>query len=103
MRVSHLTLVIEETSPQELFKDISWPDQVKGLWHNKPLISPVYDVTENHDGIECDCCTRIIHESYTCPTKAERLAKPQRGRPKTNITSVNSDILSDSEYEDDVR
>jgi hypothetical protein len=78
-----LTFLILENSSQELFKDTFWPDQLKGLWQDRPHLNPVYD-TENHDNGHCKCkCTPVPIEHVTCPTKTERLVKRLRGRPKT--------------------
>jgi hypothetical protein len=75
-----LTLLILQDKSEELFKDIFWPDLVKRLWKLKPLLNPIYD-NEDH-GVSCKCCTRIVKESVTCPTKRERKHRRQRGRPK---------------------
>jgi hypothetical protein len=77
---SRLTFLILENSSEELFKDIFWPDLIKGLWRQKKLINPIYD--DQDHGVSCKCCSRIIKESTTCPTKRERKQRRQRGRPK---------------------
>jgi hypothetical protein len=76
-------LILEEDSPKELFKDTFWPDQLKVIWRSDKTRSSLNSIYDNEDhGVSCKCCTRIINESITCPTKAERLVKPRRGRPK---------------------
>jgi hypothetical protein len=78
-------LLLEENSPEELFKDTFWPDQVKNAWKNDEArvnLNSIYELEDIQHGLTCKCCSKIPHESYTCPIKAERLAKPQRGRPK---------------------
>jgi hypothetical protein len=76
-------LILEEHNSEKVNKDIFWPIQLKGIWRDRPLLNPVYDI-EDH-GVSCKCCTRIAKEPITCPTKEERIQrwlKPQRGRPR---------------------
>lgn len=77
--MDRLTLAIEQIDSKEILKVILWPDLVKGLWSQKKLINPIYD--DQDHGVSCKCCSRIIKESITCPTKIERKVKRQRGRP----------------------
>lgn len=77
-----MKLLILGRKLEQILKDkgISWPN-FDGLWQQKKDLNPIYSVDENH-GIACKCCTRIVKESYTCPTKEERNRPKQRGRPK---------------------
>lgn len=78
--MDHLTLAIEQIDSKEILKDIFYQDELKALWPSKSSISPVYD-SENH-GVSCKCCSKIIKESITCPTKIERARPRYRGRSR---------------------
>lgn len=76
-----LTFLILQDNSEKVNKDIFWPDLVERLWHQKTLLNPIYD-NQDH-GVSCKCCSRIVKESVTCPTKKERerrSRKPQRGK-----------------------
>jgi hypothetical protein len=72
-----------ESKLEQILKDkgIYWPNFVDGLRQQKKDLNPIYLVDEDH-GIICKCCTRIVKESYTCPTNEERNRPKLRGRPR---------------------
>jgi hypothetical protein len=77
-----MTSLILESKEQILKeKPIYWANFIEGLWQQKKDLNPIYLKDQDH-GINCKCCTRIVRESSTCPTKEERNKPKQRGRPK---------------------
>jgi hypothetical protein len=56
--------------------------QLKDIWstHVEANASGVYEYSIDH-GYDCRCCTPVIKESITCPTKEERSLPRSRGRP----------------------
>jgi hypothetical protein len=60
-----------------------YEQQLKEIWrtHVEANASGLYECSINH-GYDCGCCTPIIKESVTCPTKKERSSPRSRGRPR---------------------
>ena len=57
--------------------------QLEDLWriHVEANTYGVYERSINH-GYDCKCCTPIVKESVTCPTKEEQSLPRRRGRPR---------------------
>lgn len=75
-----MTLVIEQCTSKELFKDVFYQDQLDNLWIPKLLLSPSFEDNINHGS--CVCCTPIPKPITTCPLKADQLRSLARGRPR---------------------
>ena len=59
--------------------------QLKDIWrtHVEANASGVYETSIIH-GYDCKCCTPIVKESITCPTKEERSLPSRRSRPSVH-------------------
>jgi hypothetical protein len=60
-----------------------YEQRLKDVWrtHIEANLSDVYEFSINH-GYDCQCCTSIVKESITCPTKEEQSLPRRRGRPR---------------------
>jgi hypothetical protein len=91
--MDHMTLVIEEISLKEIFKDTFYQDQISRLWPPKLLLSPIFELDINHGS--CICCTPIPKPITTCPLKVDQLKSRPRGRPKMiGVASTSTRVLS---------
>lgn len=75
-----MTLVFEQDTSKELFKDVFYQDQLHNLWIPKLLLSPIFEDNINHGS--CICCTPIPKPITTCPLKINQLKQKPRGRPR---------------------
>jgi hypothetical protein len=76
------TIAAKKKKAQSKF-DSQHQQQLKDIWrtHAEANASGVYECSINH-GYNCGCCTAIIKESVTCPTKEEHSLQCSRGRPR---------------------
>jgi hypothetical protein len=60
-----------------------WQQELKEIWVAlvKADTSGLYEFPINH-GRACDCCTKIVIESYTHPKAAESKREKRPGRPR---------------------
>jgi hypothetical protein len=60
-----------------------WQQELKELWAAlvKADTSGVLELPINH-GMACNCCSKIVTESYTHPTTAESKRERRPGRPR---------------------
>jgi hypothetical protein len=66
-----------------LLKIKDWQLELKEIWaeHVKLDNSGVYEVPIDH-GVACNCCSKIVTESYTHLTLAESKREKRPGRPR---------------------
>ena len=67
-----------------------WQQELKDIWaaHVKLDTSGIYELTVFH-GTTCDCCTKIVKESYTHPTITESKRERRPGRPRLREGGTN--------------